>query len=86
MLYFKYMGYTTHFSAFSAQREYFVISFCFQRLGNLSKWGLLVIEIGAPVAQLVKRWPTDLAVSSSMPARGKIFSTVKVFRCTQPSL
>ena len=32
--------------------------------------------LGAPVAQWVKRWPTDLAVPSSIPARGKIFSTV----------
>ena len=32
--------------------------------------------VGAPVAQWVKRWPTDLAVPSSMPARGRIFSTV----------
>ena len=31
---------------------------------------------GAPVAQWVKRWPTDLAVLSLIPARGKIFSTV----------
>ena len=31
---------------------------------------------GAPVAQWVKRWPTDLAVPSSIPARGEIFSTV----------
>ena len=31
---------------------------------------------GAPVAQWVKRWPTDLAVPSSIPARGKIFSTI----------
>ena len=31
---------------------------------------------GAPVAQWVKRWPTDLAGPSSIPARGEIFSTV----------
>ena len=31
---------------------------------------------GAPVAEWVKRWPTDLAVPSSSPARGEIFSTV----------
>ena len=30
---------------------------------------------GTPVAQLVKRWPTVLAVPSSSPARGEIFST-----------
>ena len=32
--------------------------------------------LGAPVAQWVKRWPTDLAVVSSSPARGEIISTV----------
>ena len=31
---------------------------------------------GAPVAQWVKRWPSDLAVPSSISARGEIFSTV----------
>ena len=31
---------------------------------------------GAPVAQWVKRWPTDLAIPSSSPARGEIISTV----------
>ena len=31
-------------------------------------------ERGAPIAQLVKRWPTDLAVPGSSPARGEIFS------------
>ena len=31
---------------------------------------------GAPVAQWGKRWTTDLAVPSSSPAQGKIFSTV----------
>ena len=29
----------------------------------------------APVAQWVKRWPTDLAVPSSIPTGGEIFST-----------
>ena len=29
------------------------------------------------VAQWVKRWPTDLAVMSSLPARGEIFSNRK---------
>ena len=33
-------------------------------------------EPGAPVAQWVKRWPPDLAVPSSSPARGEIFSTI----------
>ena len=31
---------------------------------------------GAPVAQWVKRWPTDLAVTSSIPARDRIFSSL----------
>ena len=31
---------------------------------------------GAPLAQWVKHWPVDLAVSSSSPARGGIFTTV----------
>ena len=31
---------------------------------------------GAPVAQWVMCWPTDLAIPSSSPARGEIFSTV----------
>ena len=31
---------------------------------------------GAPVAQSVKRWPTDPAVPNSSPARDEIFSTV----------
>ena len=31
---------------------------------------------GAPVAQWVKRWPTDLVVLSSITARGEIFLTV----------
>ena len=35
---------------------------------------------GAPVAQWFKCWPTDLAVASSRPALGEIFSTVN----TQP--
>ena len=30
----------------------------------------------APVDKWVKRWPTDLAVPSSSPIRGEIFSTV----------
>ena len=33
--------------------------------------------MGAPVGQRVERWPTDLAVLSSSPVRGKIFLTVK---------
>ena len=31
---------------------------------------------GAPIAQWIKRWPTDVAILSSSPARGEIFSTV----------
>ena len=34
------------------------------------------LQLGAPMAQWVKRWPTDLAVLSSIPTRGEIFSTV----------
>ena len=41
----------------------------------LLKWGLF-IKKSPPVAQWVKRCPTDLAVPSSSPARGEIFSTV----------
>ena len=41
-------------------------------------------KFGASVAQVGKRWPAYLAVSSSSPARGEIFSTVKGFHCTQP--
>ena len=40
-------------------------------------WLKVPFNVGAPVAQWVKRWPTDLAVPSSSPARGEIFSTVK---------
>ena len=32
---------------------------------------------GSPVAQWVKRWPTDLAVPGSSRAQGGFFSTVK---------
>ena len=31
---------------------------------------------GTPIAQWVKRWPTDLAVPSSSPAQGEIVSTI----------
>ena len=41
-------------------------------------------KLGAPLAQCVKRWPTDLAVPSSRPARGEIYSTIMGFRRTQP--
>ena len=34
------------------------------------------LQLGAWVAQWVKRWPTDLAVLSSIPTLGEIFSTV----------
>ena len=36
---------------------------------------------GAPVAQWVKRWPTDLAVVSSSPARGE-----DLFSCKRGSI
>ena len=47
----------------------------------LEKWSFIFhTMLGAPVAQWVKRWPTDTAYwssgPSSIPARGKIFSTV----------
>ena len=31
--------------------------------------------VGAPVAQWVKPWPTDLVVASSSPAQGEAFSS-----------
>ena len=31
---------------------------------------------GAPVGKWLKRWPTDLAVPSSSPTQGEIFSTI----------
>ena len=34
------------------------------------------LRLGASVAQWVKRWPSDIAVPSSIPTRGEIFSTV----------
>ena len=34
------------------------------------------ISVRAPVAKWIKHWSTDLAVPSSSPARGDIFSTV----------
>ena len=43
---------------------------------NVSLHVSLSISIGAPVAQWIKRWLTDLAVPSSSPARGEIFSTI----------
>ena len=36
-----------------------------------SDQGLHCLLAGAPVAQWVKRWPTDLAVVSYSPARGE---------------
>ena len=39
---------------------------------------------GALVAQWVKHWPIDLVVPGSSPPRGKIFSTVNRFCCTEP--
>ena len=40
------------------------------------------LRLGVPAARWVKRWPADLAVPSSIPTRGEIFSTG--FHCTQP--
>ena len=34
--------------------------------------------VGAPVAQWVKRWPTDLAVVSPSPVRGEILTVDEV--------
>ena len=39
---------------------------------------------GAPVAQWVKRWPTDLAVPGSIPACAEIFPTVNGVPFAQP--
>ena len=33
-------------------------------------------SVGVPVAQWVKRWPTDLRLMSSSPAQSEIFSAV----------
>ena len=38
------------------------------------------LRLRASVAHLVKRWPTDLAVPSSIPTRGEIFSNVNGVR------
>ena len=38
---------------------------------------VITLMKGTLVVQWVKRWPTDLAVSSSSPTGGKIFSTVE---------
>ena len=32
------------------------------------------VRLGAPVAQWAKRWPIDLVVPSSSPARGEFFN------------
>ena len=42
---------------------------------------------GAPVAQWVKHWPTDLAVVSLSPAGGEdLFNLTTGFHSTQPSI
>ena len=45
-------------------------------LAHRNRMGLTSVYHGAPVAQWVKRWPTDIAVPSWSPARGEIFSTI----------
>ena len=49
-----------------------------QREGENEKVNALEhrLRLGAPLAQWVKRWPRDPAVSRSIPTRGEIFSTV----------
>ena len=37
---------------------------------------LLLLLLGAPVPQWMKRWPTDLAVPGSSSAQGETFLTV----------
>ena len=37
---------------------------------------IVFLRVGAPVAQWVKYWPTDLVVLSSSPAQDENFSTV----------
>ena len=51
----------------------------FSEIIKFSVWYGIVCLLpsgGTPVAQLVKRWSTDLAAPSSNPTRGEIFSTV----------
>ena len=43
---------------------------------HLLRYSQVHVCAGVPVAQWVKRWPTDLAVPGSSPARDEIFSTV----------
>ena len=38
----------------------------------------------SPDTQWVKRWPADLAVPSSSPARGEIITTIYKVQLTQP--
>ena len=40
-------------------------------------WISICFLFNPPIAQWVKRWPTDLAVPNSSHAQSKIFSTVK---------
>ena len=43
---------------------------------NFCNFQFASFDLRSPQAQWVKRWPTDLAVESSSPAQGEIFSTV----------
>ena len=44
---------------------------------NMCHTDAFIEFFGASIAQWVKCWPTDLAVPSSSPSQGEIFSTVK---------
>ena len=48
-----------------------------------SNWVLFSNQEGAPVGQCIQCGPIDLAVPSSSPAQGEIFSTVTTVHCTQ---
>ena len=57
--------------------KFFVKDFCETVQARVIIFGEQVDnDVGALVAQWIKHWPTDLAVPSSIPARGEIFSTV----------
>ena len=57
---------------------------CCNKSFNELRLSVYNMRRGAPVTQWVKRWPTVLAVPSSNPVRGEIFSTVNGFHYTQP--
>ena len=46
--------------------------------------GIVTLVFGAPVAQWIKRWPTDLASWDRFPAKGEIFSIVNGIPLPQP--